>query len=97
MAKRNRPLTTKSTTKAPRGRRYPEGYGALLGQFVVRPGLDLTKPIYEQVLELDRKERRRQRGQQIPSDREDLLRKLRSFRGRLPLDFKFDRDDANGR
>jgi hypothetical protein len=24
----------------------------------VRPGLDLTKPIYEQVLELDRKERR---------------------------------------
>jgi hypothetical protein len=39
--------------------RYPEGYGALQGQFVIRPGLDLTKPIYEQVLGLDKKERRR--------------------------------------
>ena len=53
----------KSTSKSKRGAparkaspkhvRYPEGYGALQGQFVVRPGLDLTKPIYEQVLELD--------------------------------------------
>jgi hypothetical protein len=39
--------------------RYPEGYGVLRGQFMVRPGLDLTKPIYEQTLELDRKERRK--------------------------------------
>jgi hypothetical protein len=39
--------------------RQPEGYGALGGQFVVRPGLDLTKPILEQVLELDNKERRK--------------------------------------
>jgi antitoxin MazE len=29
--------------------------------------------------------------------REDLLKRLRAFRGRLPADFKFDRDDANGR
>jgi hypothetical protein len=38
---------------------HPEGYGALRGQFVVRPGLDLTKPILEQVLELDKKKRRK--------------------------------------
>lgn len=29
--------------------------------------------------------------------REALLARLRSFRGRLPDDFKFDRDEANGR
>jgi antitoxin MazE len=29
--------------------------------------------------------------------REELLRRLRSFRGRLPADFKFDRDEANAR
>lgn len=28
---------------------------------------------------------------------EDLLQRLRAFRGRLPPDFKFDRDEANGR
>jgi antitoxin MazE len=27
--------------------------------------------------------------------REALLRRLRAFRGRLPADFKFDRDEAN--
>ena len=27
---------------------------------------------------------------------QDLLERLRSFRGRLPPDFKFDRDEANG-
>lgn len=27
----------------------------------------------------------------------DLLQRLRTFRGRLPADFKFDRDEANGR
>jgi hypothetical protein len=59
----------KNTTKAPtlhtavrktrvKRVRYPEGYGALRGQFVVRSGLDLTKPILEQVLELDKKARR---------------------------------------
>jgi hypothetical protein len=65
---------TKSTTKVSKGStaavrkktaakrgQYPAGYGALRGQFVVRPGLDLTKPIYEQVLELDKKERRKKR------------------------------------
>jgi len=29
--------------------------------------------------------------------REDLLRRLRAFRGRLPSDFTFDREEANGR
>lgn len=29
--------------------------------------------------------------------REDLLKRLRAFRGRLPADFRFDRDEANGR
>jgi len=29
--------------------------------------------------------------------REELLRRLRAFRGRLPADFKFDRDEANAR
>jgi antitoxin MazE len=29
-------------------------------------------------------------------DREELLKRLREFRGRLPPDFKFDRDEANG-
>jgi antitoxin MazE len=29
--------------------------------------------------------------------REELLKRLRQFRGRLPADFKFDRDDANAR
>ena len=29
--------------------------------------------------------------------RDDLLKRLRAFRGRLPADFKFDRDDANAR
>ena len=28
-------------------------------------------------------------------DREDLLKRLRAFRGRLPADFVFDRDEAN--
>jgi antitoxin MazE len=29
--------------------------------------------------------------------RDDLLRRLRTFRGRLPPDFKFDREEANAR
>lgn len=29
--------------------------------------------------------------------RADLLARLRAFRGRLPADFKFDRDEANAR
>jgi antitoxin MazE len=29
--------------------------------------------------------------------REALLERLRAFRGRLPADFRFDRDEANGR
>lgn len=29
--------------------------------------------------------------------RSELLKRLRDFRGRLPADFKFDRDEANAR
>lgn len=29
--------------------------------------------------------------------KEDILARLRQFRGKLPADFKFDRDDANAR
>ena len=29
--------------------------------------------------------------------KEAILRRLRQFRGKLPADFKFDRDDANAR
>lgn len=29
--------------------------------------------------------------------RDELLQRLRAFRGRLPADFKFDRDEANAR
>ncbi|HTJ58712.1 MAG TPA: AbrB/MazE/SpoVT family DNA-binding domain-containing protein [Devosiaceae bacterium] len=29
--------------------------------------------------------------------REELLQRLRNYRGRLPDDFKFDRDEANAR
>jgi len=29
--------------------------------------------------------------------REELLQRLRAFRGRLPADWKFDREEANGR
>lgn len=28
---------------------------------------------------------------------EELIRRLRSYRGRLPADFKFDREDSNAR
>ena len=31
------------------------------------------------------------------ASREELLKRLRAFRGRLPADFKFDRDEANAR
>jgi antitoxin MazE len=29
--------------------------------------------------------------------REELMQRLRAFRGRLPADFKFDREEANAR
>ena len=29
--------------------------------------------------------------------RQELFKRLRAFRGRLPADFKFDRDEANAR
>jgi antitoxin MazE len=39
----------------------------------------------------------RQFGVARKPGRDELLRRLRAFRGRLPADFKFDRDDANAR
>lgn len=30
-------------------------------------------------------------------DRRELLKRLRSYRGRLPADFRFDRDEASAR
>jgi hypothetical protein len=35
------------------------GYGASKGQYVVRKGIDLTKPIYEQVLKLEARKKRK--------------------------------------
>ena len=50
-------MTTKKHTStrasiardAKTGRMLPAGYGALKGQYVVRKGVDVTKPIFEQV------------------------------------------------
>lgn len=39
----------------------------------------------------------RQFGVTRKPGRDELLRRLRAFRGRLPADFKFDRDEANAR
>jgi antitoxin MazE len=40
---------------------------------------------------------RRECGVSRKPGREELLKRLRGFRGRLPADFKFDRDEANAR
>ena len=39
----------------------------------------------------------RQFGVASKPGRDELMRRLRAFRGRLPPDFKFDRDEANAR
>lgn len=39
----------------------------------------------------------RQFGIARKPERDELLKRLRTFRGRLPPDFKFDREDANAR
>jgi antitoxin MazE len=39
----------------------------------------------------------RQFGVARKPGRDELLKRLRSFRGRLPADFRFDRDDSNAR
>jgi antitoxin MazE len=39
----------------------------------------------------------RQFGVARKPGRGELLKRLRAFRGRLPADFKFDRDEANAR
>jgi antitoxin MazE len=40
---------------------------------------------------------RREFGVARKPGREELLKRLRAFRGRLPAAFKFDRDEANAR
>ena len=40
---------------------------------------------------------RRELGVARKPGRKELLESLRAFRGRLPPDFKFDRDEANAR
>ena len=40
---------------------------------------------------------RREFGVSRKPGREELVKRLRAFRGRLPADFKFDRDEANAR
>ena len=39
----------------------------------------------------------RQLGVARRPGREELLKRLRGFRGQLPADFRFDRDDVNAR
>ena len=39
----------------------------------------------------------RQFGVARKPGRDELLKRLRAFRGRLPADFKFDRDETNAR
>ncbi|MGE0665377.1 MAG: AbrB/MazE/SpoVT family DNA-binding domain-containing protein [Sphingomonadales bacterium] len=39
----------------------------------------------------------RQLGIALKPGRDELLKRLRMFRGRLPADFKFERDEANAR
>ena len=64
------PMSTKKDTSAcvavgrdaKTGRMVPAGYGALKGKYVVRKGVDVTKPIYEQV-------RRASRGKDAPKKR----------------------------
>ncbi len=34
----------------------PKGYGASKGKYIVRPGMDITKPIYEQYIALEASE-----------------------------------------
>ena len=46
--KRSRVLSV--TSRATTGRVVPLGYGKLRGLYKIRPGIDLTKPIFEQAV-----------------------------------------------
>jgi len=50
-----------AAARKPKPAVLPKGYGSLRGQIEIRPGIDLTKPIYEQYLKLERQERRRKK------------------------------------
>lgn len=49
MSPKKRTSDVKVRRHAKIGRMIPAGYGALKGQYVIRKGVDITKPIYEQV------------------------------------------------
>ena len=61
MAKTKALRTRTAVRKSEKPAIMPKGYGSLKGQIEIRPGIDLTKPIYEQWLKLERKERRRKK------------------------------------
>ena len=44
------------------GRMIPAGYGVLKDQYVVREGVDLTKPIFEQVCRASREKAASKKG-----------------------------------
>ena len=55
MATKKHNSTCRSVARdAKTGRMIPAGYGALKDQYVVRKGVDLTKPIFEQVCRTSR-------------------------------------------
>jgi len=57
-AARSNVAVRKTATKATM---RPKGYGSLRGQIAIRRGIDLSEPIYEQYLKLEREERRRKK------------------------------------
>jgi hypothetical protein len=55
MTTKKHPSTLGSIARDPKtGRMIPAGYGALKDQYVVRKGVDVTKPIFEQVCRTSR-------------------------------------------
>jgi hypothetical protein len=45
--------------------RVVHGYGAMKGKLALREGLDLTKPIYEQVLKLEARAKRKSLAKRV--------------------------------
>jgi antitoxin MazE len=60
-------------------------------------GWTLVMPMQDDDSERAKGEQGAQRGPRRKLSRDELIRGLRAFRGRLPDDFKFDRDEANSR
>ena len=81
-----------STEKADAGREMGQRSGGPLPAAVV-DALELKEDDEIEIHVADEREF----GVSRKPGREELLRRLRAFRGRLPADFKFDRDEANAR